>query len=342
MATYYCRVCWNDKGWRLPAGRAGNDSGYAGRARFGHEEWLFNFSWTVGGFHYAFLQPVNKVRDRRAGESLDLLLWTIDPNGHRLQVGTITDCKILTAEERFRALRDHKQKGWFRQMQRDVEIVGGQKDELEYDALFNVRFRTTDAFIFDPPVSFPKLPAILARSSRYLLMKAVEQEVRALAADRVREGTGDLPDELASIVRSTSSRSMPAEIDPQERRLQRRLMELLQEEFGKENVRREGGFGPAQCDLLVKDGRRKILIEIKAYAEARRAVREALGQILEYAYYYAMGSKESVSLVIVAPAPYNEPISNYMKLLQTRFALPIQYCSFTLEDSLPTILHKAH
>ncbi len=63
-------------------------------------------------------------------------------------------------------------------------------------------------------------------------------------------------------------------------------MELLQKRFGKKNVSREGGFGPARFDLVVRNGQQTILIEMKAYADARRAIREALGQILEYVFFY--------------------------------------------------------
>jgi hypothetical protein len=116
-------------------------------------------------------------------------------------------------------------------------------------------------------------------------------------------------------------------------------MELLQERFGKRNVSREGGFGPAQFDLVVRNGQRTILIEMKVYADARRAIREALGQILEYVFFYPKtpNRAEDVDLFIVAPAPMNEAVPSYMNLLRTRFAIPVHYCSFTLRDPLPSV-----
>jgi hypothetical protein len=314
------------------------DGGYAGKMGFGHEEWLFNFSWTADdGCHYAFLQPVGKVREKRAGESLDLVLWTIAPDGKRLEAGRIRNCKILTPAEAQHGLIEHKRKHWFRQMQEDVEAVDGRKEELDYDWLFNVRFRREDATVFDPPVPFVKMPKKIAgRSARYLLMEADVADLQSLSTDRVLEGTTDLPNNLDGTVKWPSG---PVYYDPQERRLQRRLMELLQKRFGKKNVSREGGFGPARFDLVVRNGQQTILIEMKAYADARRAIREALGQILEYVFFYPKTSNrvENVDLFIVAPAPMNEAASNYMTLLRTRFAIPVSYCSFTLSDPLPNV-----
>ena len=79
---------------------------------------------------------------------------------------------------------------------------------------------------------------------------------------------------------------------------------------------------------------------MKAYSDARRAIREALGQILEYAFFYPETSNRArnVNLFIVAPAPMNEEVANYMNLLQTRFEIPVRYCSFALGDALPNVL----
>jgi hypothetical protein len=336
MSTYYCRVCWNDQGWRFPSGQK-RDAGYAGEKRFGHEEWLFNLPWTIDGYHYAFLQPVNKDREKRRGESLNLLLWTINPNGTRCEVGRIKNCRVLTAEEAKDALKEHKRLGWFRQMQVDVEAAEGDKKELDYEGLFNVRFRPADTIAFDPPVPFDTLPTKIARSSRYRLMEANDADLQSLPTERKLDGTTELPpDDPGGIVREQVGATS---FDRQERRLQKRLMELLQKQFGKKNVTREGGFGPAQFDLVVRDGQRTILIELKAYADARRAVREALGQILEYAFYYPkeLNSLQNVDLFIVAPAAQNEAVSSYMNLLRSRLAIPVRYCSFTLGDPLPGI-----
>jgi hypothetical protein len=334
MSIYYCRICWNDRGWRFPSGPK-NESGYAGTHRFGHEEWLFNFLWkSDDGYKYAFLQPVGKVRESRAGESLDLVLWTIRQDGERCEAGRIKNCKILTPEESMKALAEHKRRSWFRQMQEDVESVGGGKEELNYLSLFNVRFRPEDATVVDPPIPFPKVPIEIKRYSRYHFVKA-HDSLQPPPADTFLEGQIDLPPEPTAKVRGPLA---PASIDPQEKRLQRRLMELLRKEFGKEKVRCEGGFGPAKFDLVVRDGQRILLIEMKAYADARRAVREALGQILEYTFFYPKppGPTQNVELFIVAPALMDEKVSNYLELLRNRFAIPVKYCSFSLADPLPS------
>ena len=69
----YCRICWNTSYWREPTGEASRlevGKSYVRQNGFGHEEWLFNFSWLQPGpigtstkFKYGFLQPIGKYRD---------------------------------------------------------------------------------------------------------------------------------------------------------------------------------------------------------------------------------------------------------------------------------------
>jgi hypothetical protein len=129
-------------------------------------------------------------------------------------------------------------------------------------------------------------------------------------------------------------------VDPYHPKLQKELMELLQVQFGKENVRRESGY----VDITVESGRRKLLIEIKTDAVARRAIREALGQILEYAYFHPElqnpTQDDQMELFIVAPGSGNDEVSTYIGLLRNKFNIPVRYCSFLPGSSLPEALIK--
>lgn len=332
MSTYYCRICWNESGWTFPSGNTSRDGGYAGESRFGHEEWLFNFAWVVDGYHYAFLQPVNRAREKRAGESLNLVLWTINPAGERCEAGRIRNCRVLTLDEAQKAFAIHKKRGWYRQMQDDVEAVGGKTNQIDFEWLFNIRFRPEDASVIDPPIPFHVVPKEIEKYARYHLVKTQKADVQSLPSDYARDGSPNLPQDDPGNKLRQPARTVV--FDWQEKRLQRRLMLLLREKFGKDNVKREGGFGPAPFDLVVRHGRRTFLIELKAYADARRAIREALGQVLEYTFFYP-NRTEQIELFIVAPAPVTEAVSNYINILRTRFAIPIRYCPFTLGDGLP-------
>ena len=91
VEQYYARICWNSNGWRSPSGEVANleHQTYAAKNRFGHEEWLFNFMWIFGGYHYAFLQPINQSLQRMNGKTIDILLWAINPDKYHVMIGAI-------------------------------------------------------------------------------------------------------------------------------------------------------------------------------------------------------------------------------------------------------------
>lgn len=94
----YCRICWNTKKWKQPTGEAEKletGKSYVAENGFGHEEWLFNFSWLLTGGHFAgntpylygFLQPIGKYYSKYKGKIFSALLYT-SPDGKCLFVAS--------------------------------------------------------------------------------------------------------------------------------------------------------------------------------------------------------------------------------------------------------------
>ncbi len=111
MEKYYCRVCLNTLNWQQPSGDAcwletkyaePDKRSYARRYGFGHEEWLFNFDWTINGYMYSFLQPVNKSGDKHIDKHLYLKLYTVKPYERRF-IAEMRKCLIIAEEESKRA-----------------------------------------------------------------------------------------------------------------------------------------------------------------------------------------------------------------------------------------------
>lgn len=86
-------------------------------------------------------------------------------------------------------------------------------------------------------------------------------------------------------------------------------------------------------DIVVEGQASRLLLEIKSGANARRAIREALGQILEYRYF-ALPDAKKTKLVIIAPC--SDPQADaYLARLRETFKLPIYFCCFSEGDQLP-------
>jgi hypothetical protein len=149
---------------------------------------------------------------------------------------------------------------------------------------------------------------------------------------RIRQGDSTAP----SLKTITRKGTIGVTYDPLHPRLQADLLPRRQTCYGKSNVMREEGF----VDITARDGKRCILIEIKTHPNPRAAIREALGQILEYAYYGPQARSGSIELVIIAPGKLKAAEKKYIRLLQTRFKLPIWYCSHSEGDPLPGLFRK--
>lgn len=82
-------------------------------------------------------------------------------------------------------------------------------------------------------------------------------------------------------------------------------------------------IGNNRIDVAVKKGTEFDIFEIKTCATSRACVREAMGQILEYAY---LDSKESISRMYIVSDCYPEPdVEEYLERIRNQHKIPVFY-----------------
>lgn len=318
METYLARITWNEHEWRRPSGpiRRGEHGTYVAKHGFGHEEWLNRPEWRIGGWCHAFIEGVQRSRARLEGSTINLRLFAISPSKARLMVGEIRNAQVLTQDQSGSAFRKYRARRWFREMQREVADVGLKAGVLS-GMDFNVRFRAADLKLFDPPVDGP---AGLVRLSRFRLYLTTPQ---TLAQWKARAKRAPLTKDKPT---STMMRTMKAarQIELVENQMENELAALLRASLGSNRVQRQANF----VDLSVQEGRRRTIIEIKSATVARRAIREALGQLLDYAFFEA--PKAVRRLIVVGRGPLLPRDRTYLATLTKRFRLPIAYRRYRL------------
>ena len=125
------------------------------------------------------------------------------------------------------------------------------------------------------------------------------------------------------------------------------MFHLLCARYGKDAVGTEQATGTGgRADALVRlSGGRCELYEIKPATTAADAVRQAMGQLLEYAY--RRGGLQPVSLCVVCDAPLDDITAEFLSRLKSQFALPIEYLQVSVErsaarvDSPPEVLEES-
>lgn len=337
MNDKMCRICWNTNGWRKPSGAVREGNSFAGRHGFGIEEWLFNYEWCIDGFKYGYLTPVSKYRSKYESEVFSATLYTFaQPKqvhtfaGSKLVllVAEISNIYIPNGEELSAAFETMKSRGWVDQMREDVGHVASENpdvlDALEEElarpipyGIINIRFRPNDVEFHDPMprIDWPKW------QNRYHPYDR-NDETPIIDAEEPNARDDDP-------TRSELSRKRAAQqgmtIEPKHVRLQNRLYYTLCNLHGKHSVKYEQDY----IDLKVIDQDGATFYEIKTDTSAKRCIRNALGQLLEYSSYPT--ERRAKKLVVIGDAPATQDDKNYLEYLREQHSLPVHYAQFNWE-----------
>lgn len=325
--AYLARVCWNSQGWRCATGEARaleSPSSFVAKIGFGHEEWLFNQLLTIDGWRYGFLEPVHSHRAHHEGEIIDVGLYAIDPDKRRCWVGRIHRAEILTEEEARVATAAFEKRGLLEQMRTEVTALKGStatlKPDVEGFTLFNIRFRPEHLEVADPPEPLPRTHRVWDLN-RYNLNSADSADFGGAPS----AGTRKLrPEEF-----DPRNPVGPTPITALHNKIQNRLFGLLQKRYGEDAVVLE----KAHVDIVVEHPDLYAFIEVKSDPEARLALRNAIGQLLEYAWYEQLAGQRRPELIVAAPAPLTPAARSYLARLREKEGLKIHYVQITLETA---------
>jgi Holliday junction resolvase len=108
------------------------------------------------------------------------------------------------------------------------------------------------------------------------------------------------------------------------------LYRRLKKEHGARNVRVEQPRGDGtSIDIVVRHGENKYwFYEIKTARSPRLCLREAIGQLLEYAFW--QGAKGATRLIAVGERELDKEGREYLRELKRRFGLPFAYEQITV------------
>lgn len=319
------RIAYNTTNWQRPTGDAGRYESrktFNHKFGFGYEDWLCRNEWLIGGWRYAFIQGASRSRLKlvRDSQPVNLTLFTREPDKRRRYVASIRNVECLGEQQAKDAFEAYKQLGWYQTMRAEILAVKG--DVNEFDAtqvpwnFVNVRFRLSDVTYF-PPDSFANASDPVFRFNRYQLHDLAPEEPSLRSSDRQRHGGTTAP-RTTPYFRSAVA---AVQCNLEHARMQAILMKELRREYPSSRIVREQDF----VDIRVTTESNVILFEIKTALQPQLVIREALGQILEYAYHPSRQYQLPVSLVIVGRRALTDADEAYLKRLRTAFQLPLSY-----------------
>lgn len=318
--TYVTRLTWNRLGWRQPSGPGKGEKGtYVAKSGFGHEEWLNRSEWVFGGWRYAFLQGVDRQRKRLVGKTLNIRLYTINPMKVRLYVGKLNSAEVIDDEKAMQALAFFRKSGFLAKMKQEVSEAGGKP--TSFTSVANIRFRTDSLRMYQRPV--PAMPGDrILRFNRYAIIRA-DSTLLKQWGKRTKRAPWEEPPSTDSTIYRRAARLV--KMARTEAKMEVEIKKTLEKQYGEKTVEAQRNFR----DIILTAPNRRVLIEIKASQDARQAIRDAFGQLLDYAHFETELQKEYELFIVGRGIPTSETQS-YLDRLRNRFGLKINYRQYKI------------
>jgi hypothetical protein len=206
-----------------------------------------------------------------------------------------------------------------------IPVNNGLKDELFREGVF---------IFLGKSVPFDKIDynEVLSTFDDLLdAYKFVEGNEELVEIDTTTDGKFKFEPKFSERVEK-SLRLPPAnkvEVELRHNQIQGKIRRLLIERYGIKSVGEEinTGFGTS-IDIVVKNDSEIIFYEIKTASSLRLCLREAIGQLLEYAYW-SKKTKPS-KLVIISENPISDEANNYLQTLRDDLYLNVYYQQFDI------------
>ena len=333
------RLAWNTKSWVEPSGQEGKSDyseTHEKQFGYGHEEWLLDTGKLIDGYHYGFLEPIRKQQAAFSNKTYNVWLYSIDGvSGIRYWVGEINNLEVLDEEESKAAYEFYKKQGWLEEMEnqlRTISSTAADKFSKDNYFIFNVKFRPTDLVFNDPLVELP-VDHPIAKQTRYvfanfsndfIVNNGFPDNTKFIEPPRFPQNNEPL------LTKQYTRKEKSIEITYLHNIISDKLVRYLQN-HGEKNVNPEySGFTGGRIDIMVRNNDGLIFYEIKTYNSIKASIREAIGQLMEYAFWPNVQNAKEL-IIVTPPSGELEDTKKYLKHIRDTYHLPIFYQAYDLE-----------
>jgi hypothetical protein len=154
-----------------------------------------------------------------------------------------------------------------------------------------------------------------------------QEETEGPAPKRFKFKPGHTDRDVDPLTRAASAKSKANRLHND---IQNKLYAHLRNKLGKDKVGTEVDTGSGtSIDVATQVNGQITFYEIKTGASVRASIRQALPQLLEYAYWPQ--DRRASELIIVSHLPITDTAERYLKFLRTEFDLPLCYKQFDLK-----------
>jgi len=300
MLNLMQRVCWNTRGWQFPSGST-NEKGFPGENGFGHEEWNFQLldAWNGFVFPYTYLVPQQKILDKNQGVFNIGFFTRHQERNEWLFLGIHHNAEIIHDSEYPKILKAFKKDGVFER--RAGELFSATNRFKTRNAALKevtdafkspyirIKCSVSDVELFPQPIPIDKPSNHRFKSFTYVdsfpSNKKKNRNIRKRQSALAEDG----------YYRESSNKLKI--IIPKHNKLSNDFTAWLNSKGV--SAKQEENY----IDILFNIGGVDYIAELKVVygVGTTKAIREALGQLLEYNYYPGRDTKKEWMIVLDQP-----------------------------------------
>lgn len=266
------------------------------------------------------------------GEIFNISFYAINnTTKERWWLGEVQNVSVVSADESSKVYRAYKKNGWLEEMYAQLKAISANVEDfkdIEPGSFCCIKFRPRDMKILEEPMNFKS--GDKAIKSDYYNLK----NKNGIPAGVGKTDFIFVPGGIKKKGKATVTyREQVKEIDLVHNQIQDIVYGILAKIHGEDNVSCELNTGHGtKIDIAVKAAGSYIFYELKTANTAKGCIREALSQLLEYAYYPS--NERASKLVVVAPVNLSQDSKSYLGKLRKLFNIPIFYQRFDLEQNI--------
>ncbi len=332
------RITWNEYNWEKPSGhlwskenQTKKNIAYENQYGFGHEEWLFNQRYRINGFQYGYVRGVEKAVLKN--ELIDeLYLYTKDTEGNYFFIGILKNVERITQNSKEQELIKATFDKHLEIAIEELKEVGSDYTELQRTGMTPIlKFKWEDANILEEPIPIKIDDSKYRRYQPYKLTRELENFIDNNLKKQIE--LNFRPGKAKSKSSYTASKKKgKREVNSLHVEIIDFLYNYLSDKTDKNNLSVEkSSVNGKFIDLLEKiEDNEFIFYEVKTSNSGLTNIREAIGQILEYALI-----DEKIipkKLIIIGPAKLNDNEKKYLKRLGKTITIRLEYWFYDVEN----------
>jgi hypothetical protein len=329
-----CRITHNEEQWHKPSEhewrekyQGNSEKAFENQYGFGGEEWLFNPVFLFDGYQYGVIRGLEDL-PKRITLVPQVYLYSLDQvSKKRYFVGTIKNVEIFQSDSKDYITAQKLWNAYKKQMTADIFEASGDPEGLKLIRP-SIRFLPEDVTFLNPIL---EVEAFKQKKYNRFIPKKVTASIKELLEELLPEDRLNIKAGKAKTSEKHTRSTQKTETTIE--RLHSDITDTLYDYLNKYEDKHKTlsveltRFGSNIADGVLEYSNGSISIfEAKTSGNLRRNLREAIGQLMDYAFWY--NSPPIKSLVIISPIQLSGNSLEAFYRLKKSISVSIEYWQY--------------